>query len=126
MKWSTEQTTRLKELCMEEKSNKDIAEFFGAPVAEIHAKRSQLGITIPAVKEIKQAQADPLREKRAFVRSLLPAFRAANSTILDLDLTSAGRTVTITHTNGSARIVNIEADSYMAIIYDLANRLRSL
>ncbi len=57
MKWSEEQITELKTLCYEGKmNNAQLAEHFGCFVADIYAKRSQLGITIP---KCKAAQGKP-------------------------------------------------------------------
>ena len=53
MKWTVNQVAELHELCTAEKSNADMAAHFGVPVTEIHAKRSQLGITIPKVAAMK-------------------------------------------------------------------------
>lgn len=50
MKWSNEQIEELKALCMAGTPNQKLAERFGVPLTEIHAKRSQLGITIPKCK----------------------------------------------------------------------------
>jgi len=54
MKWTDAQIAQLKSLCFDEVSNSEIAEYFGVPATEIHAKRSQLGITIPKVKAAKE------------------------------------------------------------------------
>ena len=53
MKWSVNQVAELHQMCMDGVSNADMAEHFGVPVTEIHAKRSQLGITIPKVAAMK-------------------------------------------------------------------------
>lgn len=53
MKWTPIQTEVLKELCIAGISNAAIADHFGVPVREIHAKRSALGITIPKVKAMQ-------------------------------------------------------------------------
>ena len=56
MKWTEQQISELKRMCFAEDadvrkpSNAEIAKHFGVPVTEIHAKRSQLGITIPKVR----------------------------------------------------------------------------
>lgn len=50
MKWTDQLTKELRSLCFDNVPNKEIAEYFGVPVSQIHAKRSQLGITIPKVK----------------------------------------------------------------------------
>ncbi len=53
MKWTTEQQEELRTLCFAEFTNAQLAEHFKCPVTEIHAKRSQLGITIPKVLAAK-------------------------------------------------------------------------
>lgn len=53
MKLTKEQETKLTELAFAEKSNKEIAQIMGIDLADVHAARSRLGITIPKVKEIK-------------------------------------------------------------------------
>jgi len=53
MKWSKAQIEELRTMCFEGTKNSAIAEHFGVPVSEIHAKRSQLGITIPKVAAAK-------------------------------------------------------------------------
>jgi hypothetical protein len=55
MKWTDAQTAELRQMCMDGASNAAIAEHFGLPVTDIHAKRSALGITIPKVKAMKDA-----------------------------------------------------------------------
>ena len=57
MKWTKEQETELRELCFKEKTNAEIAAALGCDVKDIHAKRSQLGITRDKVKAVKQATA---------------------------------------------------------------------
>lgn len=57
MKWTVNQVAELHDLCMAEKSNAELAEHFGVPVTEIHAKRSQLGITIPKIAAMKDGPA---------------------------------------------------------------------
>jgi len=56
MKWTEQQITELHALCHENVPNSELAKHFNVPVTEIHAKRSQLGITIP---KIKTAQGKP-------------------------------------------------------------------
>lgn len=53
MKWSDEQTSKLRELAFAEKSNVEIAKALNIDINEIYEKRSQLGITIPKVKAAK-------------------------------------------------------------------------
>lgn len=94
MKWTKEQVTDLRILCVDETPNKDIAEYFGVPVKEIHAKRSQLGITIPKIKVAKAAPAitvNPEFEAAAakaeptpsqLPKSIADAFTALHSCVL--------------------------------------------
>lgn len=56
MKWTDTQIAQLKQMCFDGTSNADLAAHFGVPVVEIHAKRSQHGITIP---KIRAAQGRP-------------------------------------------------------------------
>ena len=51
MKWSVESIEKLKNLCLEKKSNKEIASILECSLTDIYAKRSQLGITIPKCKK---------------------------------------------------------------------------
>lgn len=53
MKLTKEQETKLTELAFAEKSNKEIAEAMSMELADVHAARSRLGVTIPKVKEAK-------------------------------------------------------------------------
>ena len=50
LKLTKDQETRLTELAFAEKSNKEIAEELKIELADVHAARSRLGITIPKVK----------------------------------------------------------------------------
>lgn len=53
MKWAPEQIKELTDMCFQGIDNKALANHFGVPVVEIHAKRSQLGITMPKVAALK-------------------------------------------------------------------------
>lgn len=57
MKWTDTQINELKAMCFDEVPNARIAEHFGVPTTEVHAKRSQLGITIPKVRAAKSSPA---------------------------------------------------------------------
>ena len=59
MKWTDKQIEALKELCKKGTPNKDIATILQCNVSDIHAKRSQLGITIPKVKATKADNKNP-------------------------------------------------------------------
>lgn len=81
MKWSESQVARLKELCYQGISNKEIAADIGCTPSDVYAKRSQMGITIakcaamncnkkkkPVKKNVKQAH---LAELRAAINNVL-------------------------------------------------------
>lgn len=55
MKLTDTQKSELRELCMAEKPNAEIAKHFGCDVREIHAARSEMGITIPKIKAMKES-----------------------------------------------------------------------
>ena len=59
MKWTTEQTDLLKQMCLSGASNAGMAEAIGVPLEEIHHKRSQLGLTIAKVKALKGTTSAP-------------------------------------------------------------------
>lgn len=46
MKWNEQLTAKLKKLCYEGKTNAQIADIMRCKLADVYAKRSQLGITI--------------------------------------------------------------------------------
>ncbi len=50
MKLSNEQELRLREMCFERKSNKEIATELGIELTDVHAARSRLGLTVPKVE----------------------------------------------------------------------------
>jgi len=151
MKWTEQQTKELKDLCMSGTSNKDLAENFSVPVTEIHAKRSQLGITIPKVKaaqgkpgmtvnpefeaavvdmeksnkvynEERFARTRELDAKRNLLRRLESALRFADNRIMELRLTDEGKTVLIIDASGAGTMVNIEGDRLLAIIADVTRK----
>jgi hypothetical protein len=53
MKWSESQVKRLKELCYQGVSNKEIAADIGCALEDVYSKRSQLGITIAKCAALK-------------------------------------------------------------------------
>ena len=63
MKWSVESIEKLKNLCLEEKSNKEIAEILGCSLNDVYAKRSQLGITIDKCKKTVIEQKPKIKRK---------------------------------------------------------------
>lgn len=136
MKWSDEQASQLRELCLAEKSNTEIAFTLGVTLTDVHAKRSQLGITIPKIGALKgkpvmtvnhdfekaaQNMDDALSQK-IFFWTLDQILRSADKSINSVVLTSEGKTVTITYRNRTAKIVNIEGDSLLAIIADVTRK----
>lgn len=54
MKWSESQVSRLRSLCYQGVSNKEIAADIGCSPNDVYAKRSQLGITISKCKGAKK------------------------------------------------------------------------
>ena len=52
MKWNEQLTSKLKELCLEGKTNAEIANILRCNLTDVYAKRSQLGITIAKCKGI--------------------------------------------------------------------------
>lgn len=59
MKWSEPQVTKLKELCSQGISNKEIAKMLNCRIEDVYAKRSQLGITIDKCKGMKPQPKKP-------------------------------------------------------------------
>lgn len=53
MKWTEDNIVRLKQLCYQGKSNKDIAAYLDCKVSDVYNKRSALGITIEKCKGIE-------------------------------------------------------------------------
>jgi hypothetical protein len=51
-KWTGDKLGELKRLCLEGKSNSELAAHFGVPVTQIYEKRSKLGITISKCKQL--------------------------------------------------------------------------
>ena len=87
MKWTGTQIDELKAMCFDEIPNAKIAEHFGVTATEIHAKRSQLGITIPKVRAAK-VEPSQEAEKRTPVctyglkKEVREHFRALQNAIL--------------------------------------------
>lgn len=55
MKWTEDQKTELRALCVAgELNNTQLAEHFQVPVTEIHAMRSNMQITIPKCREMRE------------------------------------------------------------------------
>ena len=99
MKWSLQNVEKLKELCCQEKGNKEIAEILRCDVKEVYAKRSQLGITIDKCKCMKPnpkfTEALPQVNKKKMHKSVDSAFTALQNELLlamASDWTSEGHT----------------------------------
>ncbi|GAB6172028.1 hypothetical protein JCM15765_15060 [Paradesulfitobacterium aromaticivorans] len=86
MRWSEEQTAKLKELCLEGLSNKEIAATLGCRVEDVYNKRSQLGITIDKCKGMAPnpefEAALPKPKKRGMHKDVKQAFDALNNSLL--------------------------------------------
>lgn len=136
MKLPDEKIAQLKELCFEGKSNKDIAEIMGISISDVYAKRSQLGITIDKVKAAKGkglvekpyfknlgATLEDNNKKVRFVKMLLPVLQMADKKIVNLILSDNGYFVVIVFLGDTQRLVNIECDSFLAIVADVVRAL---
>lgn len=136
MKLSAEKTEQLKALCFEGKGNKEIAEALGISLSDVYANRSQLGITIGKVKAQKgmvenpefkalRKELDELNRKARFIKKLFHTVQMVDESISSLTLSDNGNMVVISYNNGARRRgVNIECDSYLAIILDVVGSLR--
>lgn len=85
MKWTEEQATRLKELCLEGKSNSEIAIRLDCKVTDVYAKRSQLGITIDKCKGIEpnpEFEAAVSKPKRGIRKDVRQAFKNLDDAFL--------------------------------------------
>lgn len=127
--WTDEKVTVLRKLAEEGKSNKEIATELELPIAKIYAKRSQLGITIDKVAAAKSNGDEKVsrniefRRKKEFIRKLRGTVIACGRNVESLELSSSGNFVTIRFTGGSVKRVNIEADSYKAIVLDVVGAI---
>jgi hypothetical protein len=132
MKWTEEQVAKLKELCREGKSNKEIAAALGCRVEDVYGKRSQLGITMakisgavekkPYVKPVLTPVTDIDRDrwmKEDVLKALEKTMVVANPFIESLELTVDREHVVIRYINGSYRTACIACDSPMAVIADV-------
>lgn len=119
MKWTPEQVTHLRELCMDKVSNKDIAAALGIPVEKVYAKRSQLGITIDKIHDVKD-------EKSQFIQKLwqaLESYYPEIKTMTYIPLNNGEELVVLNYANGSSRQINVTADSLSAMLRDVAAKL---
>lgn len=86
MRWSEEQTAQLKELCYKGVSNTKIAATLHIKLADVYAKRSQLGITIDKCKGMAPnpdfEAALPKPKKRGMHKDVKQAFDALNNALL--------------------------------------------
>jgi hypothetical protein len=144
MKWSDKQVSKLRELCLAEVSNAEIAKVLGVTLTDVHAKRSQLGITIPKVKAMKDnkpamnvnpglekaaqgmdteaAATRELAEKQSLLKLLEPAIIKADKSVDKLQLIDEVHLVCIIYKNAARRYVDIEGDNLLAIISDVIRK----
>ena len=149
MKWSEEKVNQLKELAFAGVPNPQIAKQLGVGVSDVYAKRSQLGITVDKVRAAKveaierdveasrQKAAESLHspretqeerfarnheadERRNLLQLLEPVIIKADPSARSVVLINQGRLVQIDYANGYRRYVDIQGDSLLAIICDVA------
>lgn len=90
MKWTQKQIDTLRKLCNEGKPNAEIAKVLKCDVKDIHAKRSQLGITIPKVKAAQITQkVDKTTKKVDPLKDVEKAFGFLHETLLAVSTTDA-------------------------------------
>jgi len=86
MRWTEEQTAKLKELCLEERSNEIIATEIGCKLTDVYGKRGQLGLTIGKCREIKLNQkcvtALPKPRERGVHKDVKQAFKDLDNAFL--------------------------------------------
>lgn len=147
MKWSEEKVNQLKELAFADVPNPQIAKQLEIGVSDVYAKRSQLGITrekVQAAKAAKAARGEVIKrdseeprqkaisqdehlarnreadERRNLLQLLEPVIRKADPSVRSVVLINQGRLVQIDYANEFRRYVDIQGDSLLAIIYDVA------
>ena len=64
MQWTVEQAWKLYEMCVNGKTNKQMAAHFAVVPAEIRAKRRKLGLTHKKVAEIRDKRLDDIVNQR--------------------------------------------------------------
>lgn len=125
MKWTAELTEKLTEMAFAGEANSTIATTLGISLTDVYAKRSQLGITIDKVKDRKAATINKdlgdafLPSTAELVKSLRELLLKADDTIKNVVLSCGNKAVTVTRTSGQQRIISIEGDSPLAIIFDV-------
>jgi hypothetical protein len=90
MKWTDSQVSRLKELCYQGVSNKEIAADLKCSLEDVYAKRSQLGITIDKCKgkgmsvnpEFEQAIQDMEKAPGGLRKDVKAAFKNLHDAVL--------------------------------------------
>lgn len=143
MKWSDEEVSKLREFCLAEILNAEIAKTLNVDISDVYAKRSQLGITIPKIKamkgkpamtvnpefekaaqemDIEAAAVREFAEKQSLLKLLEPAIIKADKSIDELQLIDKGRLVCIIYKNAARKYANIECDSLLAIIADVTQK----
>lgn len=144
MKWSEEKVNQLKELAFADVPNPQIAKQLEIGVSDVYAKRSQLGITREKVQAAKAARDEAIKrdseeprqkaiaqeehlarnreadERRNLLQLLEPVIRKADPSVRSVVLINQGRLVQIDYANEFRRYVDIQGDSLLAIIYDVA------
>lgn len=144
MKWSEEKVNQLKELAFADVPNPQIAKQLEIGVSDVYAKRSQLGITREKVQAAKAARDEAIKrdseeprqkaiaqeehlarnreadERRNLLQLLEPVIIKADPSVRSVVLINQGRLVQIDYANEYRRYVDIQGDSLLAIIYDVA------
>lgn len=94
MKWTPEQVDKLRELCEKGVPNADIAAAIGCKVTDVHAKRSQMGITRDKIKASQQATpvtASPGENPHMKVKVAFKALHTALSNAVKSSATTEGQ-----------------------------------
>jgi len=130
MNWSKEQLKELKELCYKNTPNAELAAHFGVPLAEIYAKRSQLGITrAKCADKTGAVQPDIALKKKRFIEgSLSKLLHDANPDITGAYYTNTSignEDVEIRMKNGAKYHISVTADSLMSTAYDVINFIKA-
>lgn len=88
MKWSKEQEQQLRDLCFQEKSNKEIATIMNIDLADVHNGRSRFGITVAKVagakavtKEVQAADYKEIRSKEDIAAEIAKVEKAQNEAV---------------------------------------------
>ena len=82
MKWTDSQVSRLKELCYQGVSNKEIAASLGCRPEDIYHKRSQLGITIDKCKGATEPEKTVKKAQGGLCKDVKAAFKKLHNEVL--------------------------------------------